>query len=242
MYGGAEDDRLVAIADHHDGVMNDLHYLTATEALQRFRSKELSPVELMQAVIDRAQAVEAHDQRLRRRRSTTMPSNRRATEQSYARRGSPPGRSKAFRSPLKEEAPIAGQHNTLGSLPLRDVVADQTAVFVQRILEAGGIVHARSATPEFSSAPFTCVPPVGRDPATRGTAPSARVVRAEAQRHHSPRVRRRSPPASDIGGSIRIPASSCGRSRLQAALRASARGPDLQTSTTTPPKVRWPGP
>src|SRR5262249_58813968 len=55
----------------------------------------------------------------------------------------------------KEEAPIAGQLNTLGSLPLRDVVADHTAAFAQRILDAGGIVHARTTTPEFSCAPVT---------------------------------------------------------------------------------------
>ena len=40
--------------------MTDLHYLSATEALSLFKSKQLSPVELMQAVIDRAEAVEPH--------------------------------------------------------------------------------------------------------------------------------------------------------------------------------------
>jgi amidase len=38
--------------------VTDLHYLSATEALSAFRARELSPVELMQAVIDRAEAVE----------------------------------------------------------------------------------------------------------------------------------------------------------------------------------------
>ena len=37
---------------------NDLPYLSATEALARFRARELSPVELMTAVIERAEAVE----------------------------------------------------------------------------------------------------------------------------------------------------------------------------------------
>src|SRR5262249_59081535 len=55
----------------------------------------------------------------------------------------------------KEEAPIAGHRNALGSLPLRDEVASHTAPFVQRIIDAGGIVHARTTTPEFSSAPVT---------------------------------------------------------------------------------------
>ena len=35
--------------------MDDLHYLSATDALRLFRTKELSPVELMEAVIARAE-------------------------------------------------------------------------------------------------------------------------------------------------------------------------------------------
>jgi Asp-tRNA(Asn)/Glu-tRNA(Gln) amidotransferase A subunit family amidase len=38
--------------------MTDLHYLPATEALREFRARELSPVELVTAVIERAEAVE----------------------------------------------------------------------------------------------------------------------------------------------------------------------------------------
>ena len=38
--------------------MKDLCYLSATEALAGFKDKSLSPVDLMQAVIERAEAVE----------------------------------------------------------------------------------------------------------------------------------------------------------------------------------------
>ena len=38
--------------------MNDLHYMSATEAIKQFKARKLSPVELAQAVIDRAAAVE----------------------------------------------------------------------------------------------------------------------------------------------------------------------------------------
>ena len=38
--------------------MIDLHYLTAAEALRLFRVRELSPVELVSAVINHAEAVE----------------------------------------------------------------------------------------------------------------------------------------------------------------------------------------
>jgi Asp-tRNA(Asn)/Glu-tRNA(Gln) amidotransferase A subunit family amidase len=51
--------------------MTDLHYLPATEALRAFRARELSPVELATAVIERAEAVEpvfrtaaAHEERM----------------------------------------------------------------------------------------------------------------------------------------------------------------------------------
>ena len=38
--------------------MHDLVYLSATEALRLFRSRELSPVELMTAIIDHSETVE----------------------------------------------------------------------------------------------------------------------------------------------------------------------------------------
>ena len=38
--------------------MTDLHYLSAAEALRLFRTRQLSPVELVTAVTERAEAVE----------------------------------------------------------------------------------------------------------------------------------------------------------------------------------------
>lgn len=39
---------------------DELHYLSATEAIAHFRARELSPVELLQAVVDRTQKFEPH--------------------------------------------------------------------------------------------------------------------------------------------------------------------------------------
>lgn len=39
---------------------DDLHYLSAAEAIEHFRTRELSPVELLQAVVDRTQKFEPH--------------------------------------------------------------------------------------------------------------------------------------------------------------------------------------
>ena len=120
-----------------------------------FRGRELSPVELVQAVIERAEAVEPAINAFAETRFDEALDAARAAEARYAGSGEPLGPLDGLPVAVKEEAPIAGQRNTLGSLPLRDVVAPETAAFVQRIIDAGGIVHARTTTPEFSSAPVT---------------------------------------------------------------------------------------
>lgn len=56
---------------------------------------------------------------------------------------------------VKEDEAITGQPWTQGSIIYRDLIAEHTAPFIQRILDAGAIVHGRSTAPEFSSAAFT---------------------------------------------------------------------------------------
>ncbi len=189
--------------------MTELHYLSAGEALRLFRARELSPVELMTAVIERAEAVEPVINAFAETRYEEALAQARAAEARYAQGGAPPRPLEGLPVAVKEEAPIAGQRNTLGSLPLRDVVADHTAAFAQRILDAGGIVHARTTTPEFSCAPFTWSKLWGvtRNPWQPAYSPggssggSAAALAAGSTTLAT---------GSDIGGSIRIPASFCG--------------------------------
>jgi aspartyl-tRNA(Asn)/glutamyl-tRNA(Gln) amidotransferase subunit A len=189
--------------------VTDLPYLTATEALARFRARELSPVDLMTAVIERAEAVEPVINAFAATRYDEALEAARAAEARYAGSGPPPRPLEGLPVAVKEEAPIAGQLNTLGSLPLRDVVADHTAAFAQRILDAGGIVHARTTTPEFSCAPVTWSKLWGvtRNPWQTAYSPggssggSAAALAAGTTTLAT---------GSDIGGSIRIPSSFCG--------------------------------
>ncbi|HEY1640339.1 MAG TPA: amidase [Streptosporangiaceae bacterium] len=189
--------------------MSDLHYLPAAEALRLFATRELSPVELVSAVIARAEGVEPVINAFAETRYEQALGEARQAEARYAGTGPAPRPLEGLPVAVKEEAPIAGQRNTLGSVPLRDVVADQTAVFVQRIIDAGGIVHARSTTPEFSCAPFTWsrLWGVTRNPWNRAFSPggssggSAAALAAGSATLAT---------GSDIGGSIRIPSSCCG--------------------------------
>jgi Asp-tRNA(Asn)/Glu-tRNA(Gln) amidotransferase A subunit family amidase len=172
--------------------MSDLHYLSATDALAKFRGKELSPVELLQAVIARAEAVEP---------VINAFAESRFDEALGPLDGLPVA--------VKEEAPIAGQRNTLGSLPLKDNVATETAAFVARILDAGGIVHARTATPEFSSAPVTWTKLWGvtRNPWNTAFSPGGSSGGSGASLAAGSTTLAT---GSDIGGSIRIPSSFSG--------------------------------
>ncbi len=189
--------------------MNDLHYLTAAEALRLFRAHELSPVELVQAVIDRGEKVEPTINAFVETFYEEALEQARGAEARYAGIGEPPRPLEGIPVAVKEEAPIAGQKNTLGSLPLRDVVADHTAVFVQRIIDAGGIVHARSTTPEFSCAPVTWSKLWGvtRNPWNTAYSPGGSSGGSAASLAAGSTTLAT---GSDIGGSIRIPASFCG--------------------------------
>lgn len=185
---------------------NGLCYLPATEALRLFRAKELSPVELVEAVIARAEAVEPTVNALCVRFFDEALAAARVAEDAYMGRGEPPRPLTGLPVAIKDEMPVAGQPWSLGSLIHKDEVATETAVVAERILAAGGIVHARTATPEFSCAGFThsLLWGVTRNPwnpeyAVGGSSGGSGAALASGTAMLAS--------GSDIGGSIRIPAS-----------------------------------
>ncbi|HET9898441.1 MAG TPA: amidase [Streptosporangiaceae bacterium] len=189
--------------------MDDLHYLSATDALAKFASKELSPVELVEAVIRRAETVEPVINAFAQTFFGEALAAARKAEARYCGRGDPPRPLEGLPVAVKEEAQIAGHRRTLGSVPLRHAVAARTEPFAQRIIDAGAIVHARTTTPEFCAAPVTWSKLWGtsRNPWNRKFSPggssggSAAALAAGSAMLAT---------GSDIGGSIRIPASFCG--------------------------------
>lgn len=189
--------------------MSELHYMTASEALARFRSRELSPVELMEAVIGRAEQVEPTINAFAQTHFEQALESAREAEARYAGSGAAPRPLEGLPVAIKEEEPIEGQPWTLGSLVYRDQVADYTSAFARRQLDAGAIVHARTTTPEFSCAGFTHsrLWGVTRNPhnpalavggSSGGSAASLAAGTATLAS------------GSDIGGSIRMPACACG--------------------------------
>jgi Asp-tRNA(Asn)/Glu-tRNA(Gln) amidotransferase A subunit family amidase len=186
----------------------DLIYMPAAEALRQFKAKKLSPVELMKAVIARAEATRKSVNAFTNCHFDEALDLARMAEKKYAI-GAATGALEGLPIGIKDESFIAGKVTTQGSLILKDYVADYTSVNNERILAAGGIAHARTATPEFSCAGYTWSKLWGvtRNPWNRKFTPGGSSGGSAASLAAGTSALAM---GSDIGGSIRIPASTCG--------------------------------
>ncbi len=188
---------------------HDLPYLPATEALRLFRSRQLSPVELMKALIERTEAVEPKINAFAERLFNEALAGAREAEARYAGKGAPPRALEGLPIAVKEEQPIAGRTWEEGSLLSKGNVAEVTHPVVERIIAAGGIIHARTTTPEFSCAGFThsALWGITRNPWNLEYSPGGSSGGSGAALAAGTATLAT---GSDIGGSIRIPASFCG--------------------------------
>ena len=196
------------IGEH--GSADDLVYTTAVDVLALFRARELSPVEYLEAVVDRAEAAEPSVGALADTYFPQAVRAARAAEERYMGRGRRPRALEGLPVAIKDEMAVAGQRNTQGSLiHADDPPSETTAPLAQAVLDAGGIVHTRTRTPEFSCVPFThsrlwgvTRNPWNPDYDVGGSSGGSAAAIAAGM----------TPLAggSDIGGSIRIPASCCG--------------------------------
>jgi len=187
---------------------SDLHYMGAVEALDLFKKKKLSPVELMDAVIARAQAVQPTINSF----SQTFYDEAREKAKKAEARYAKGARTRAIEGlPLavKDEETIKGLPASSGCIALKDNIASETTFVAQRCFDAGGIMHVRTTTPEFSCAGVTHTKlwgvtrnpwntkytPGGSSGGTGATLAAGAATVATG---------------SDIGGSIRIPAAQSG--------------------------------
>lgn len=188
---------------------DDLHYLGAAEALAGFAARTLSPVELMEATIARIEAVDSAVNALPIRFFETALADARRAETRYSGKGAAPRALEGIPVAVKDELEVAGQPCTDGSLVFKDYVPETTAASAQRIIDAGAIIHARSATPEFCCAAVTesRLWGVTRNPWNLRHSPGGSSGGSGAALAAGMATLAT---GSDIGGSIRIPASFCG--------------------------------
>ncbi len=191
--------------------MTDLWRLSACEVVNLLEAKEVSPSELIDAVESRCRAVDPLINALPtlcfdRARKNALSLERSSQLISTALKGLP--------ITIKDLSDVAGVKSTYGSAIYRDHIPQESDPMVQRLENAGGVVYAKSNTPEFGTGGITFNDVFGetRSPRHTGYASggssggaAAALAAGCAWLSHG----------SDMAGSLRTPAAFCGVTSLR---------------------------
>ncbi|WP_309131302.1 amidase [Brevibacterium sp.] len=188
---------------------------TATEALAAFRARDLSPVDYLDAltvrIAEREPDVNAVTEIVEEARTHAVDAEKIYTSSSPETLAEVLAVQPLLGLPVlaKEKHALAAHTLSQGMVHLRDEVADEDSTIISRIRAAGGYVHARVTSPEFSCATFTHSPLWGvtRNPWNLELSPggSSGGSGAGLAAGYGPLAT-----ASDIAGSTRLPAAFTG--------------------------------
>src|SRR5215475_1318968 len=188
---------------------DELCRLTATEAVDRLKRREITPLDLIDAAARRIAAVEPAINAL-----PTLCIERARAHAEKLMRGegreaeAEPGWLAGLPVAIKDLADVAGVRTTYGSPIFRDHVPTRSHPVVERIERKGGIVIAKSNTPEFGAGGSTFNEVFGRtrNPWNTALTPggstgggAAALASGEVWLAHG----------SDHAGSLRRPATYC---------------------------------
>ncbi|MEU6750308.1 amidase [Spirillospora sp. NPDC046719] len=204
--------------------MTEPHELTALEQAAAVRAGEVSPAELVRHYLDRAERLNDRygafitvtaDQAIAR--AEALSNGAAASQHTTPLFGVP--------TAVKDLTPTAGVRTTYGSRAYADHVPDRDAHLVTLLRRGGMISLGKTNTPEFGLCCYTDNDLAGpaRNPWDRARAAggSSGAAAAAVALGLAPVAH-----GSDGGGSIRIPASSCGLFGLKTSRGRISAGPD----------------
>ena len=187
----------------------ELCYLDAVQARNRFAERSLSPVELVTNLVTRIEAVEPKVNALTHSFFDRALDEAREAEKRYASRGARPPPLEGLPLVIKDFHDVKGEVTTSGSRLHEHHRPLKSLACVDRLLHAGAIVLGRTTTPEFALLGVTHSDlwgvtrnPWNLDFSPGGSSGGAGAALAAGMTTLAD--------GSDIGGSIRIPASCCG--------------------------------
>lgn len=188
--------------------MTDLADLSAVALVEAYRARRLSPVEVVDAVIQR---IDAWEPRLNALWAYDPEAARASARQSETRwaRGEPLGAIDGVPVTIKENIATKGTPVPLGTAAMTLVPAAVDAPPAARTREAGGVILAKTTMPDYGmlSSGLSSFHKLARNPWDLSTNPggsSAGAGAAAAAGYGPLHV------GTDIGGSIRLPAGWCG--------------------------------
>jgi aspartyl-tRNA(Asn)/glutamyl-tRNA(Gln) amidotransferase subunit A len=217
----------------------ELCYLPASELVAAIKAKKVSPVEVIAAVLARAERL---NPRLNAFCTLTAEAARSAAKEAEAAvmRGDGLGSLHGVPVSIKDLVATKGVRTTYGSKLYEHFIPDEDAPVVERLQQAGAIILGKTNTPEFGHKGVTDNPVFGlsRNPWSLDHTPggSSGGGAAAVAAGMGPLAI-----GTDGGGSIRIPCSCCGIYGLKATLGRVAAAPTfggLDTLSHTGPMTR----
>ncbi|MEU6794535.1 amidase [Nonomuraea wenchangensis] len=183
--------------------MSELHYLSATELAGLIRTRQVSAVEAVRACLDRIDQVNPHVNAV-----VTLAAEQALDAAKAADAREPDGPLHGVPVAHKDLVDTAGIRTTYGSPVYADHVPDRDELIVERLRAAGAISIGKTNTPEFGTGSHTVNEVFGatRNPydlsrSAGGSSGGAAVALATGMVPLAD--------GSDMGGSLRNPASFC---------------------------------
>lgn len=187
---------------------NDLGYMSAVDAADRIRKKQISPVELTEAVLKRVEGVQAELNAFITISGDVARAEAKVREQAVMS-GGVLGPLHGIPFTVKDLVNTAGVKTTFGSFAFADNIPELDSIGVARLRAAGAILIGKTTTPEFGHKPMTDAPLFGRTlnpwDLSRTSGGSSGGAGVAAAMGLGPLHI-----ATDGGGSTRIPAAACG--------------------------------
>ena len=126
---------------------SEIHWLSSLDLIESYRKKELSPVEVTDALLARIDSLNPRLNAIVTLTAEAAREQARRSEKAYA--DGSPGALEGVPITIKDLIPVAGVRTTFGSKLYEDYVPEADAVLVERIKEAGGVILGKTNTPEF---------------------------------------------------------------------------------------------
>ena len=196
--------------------MTDIHDLSATELLQRYRAKTLSPTEVFAAVEKHIARWEPHLKALYAYEPEAARKEAAASTERWAK-GAPMGPLDGVPVTVKENIASKGVPMPLGTAAMPLTPMAQDAPPTARLREAGAIIFSKTTMPDFgmTSSGVSSFHPLTRNPWDLSKNPggsSSGAGAAGAAGYGPLHV------GTDIGGSVRLPSGWCGLVGLKPSL------------------------
>ena len=196
--------------------MTALHDLPAQDLLAVYRQRTLSPVEVTQAVLAHMERWEPHIRATYLLRPEHALAQARQSEARW-QRGEPQGLLDGVPVTIKENIATQGDPTPLGTAAVPLVPAAADAPPAARLREAGAVMVAKTTMPDYGmlSSGLSTFHPLSRNPwdVSKGPGGSSAGAGAAAAAGYGPLHI-----GTDIGGSLRLPASWCGIFSLKPSL------------------------